>query len=58
LIFSIYDSTEVAIQRKMIEASQKMIAMNNHGEELVTGSNGPGCIALVLGSKRRLSSTT
>jgi hypothetical protein len=42
----------------MIEASQKMIAMNNHGEELVTGSNGPGCIALVLGSKRRLSSTT
>jgi hypothetical protein len=42
----------------MIEASQKMIAMNNHREELVTGSNGPGCIALVLGSKRRLSLTT
>jgi hypothetical protein len=59
LVFSIYDFIEVAIQKKMIEASQRMIAMNNHREEeLVTGSNGPGCIALVLGSKRRLSLTT
>jgi hypothetical protein len=58
LVYSIYDSTEDAI-KKMIEASQTVIAMNNnHREELVTGSNGPGCIVLVLGSKRRLSLTT
>jgi hypothetical protein len=42
----------------MIDASQRMIAMNNHREELVTGSNDSGCIVLVLESKRRLSLTT
>jgi hypothetical protein len=31
LVYSIYDSTEVAIQ-KMIEASQRMITMNSQGE--------------------------
>jgi hypothetical protein len=31
LVFSIYDSTEVAIQ-KMIEASQRMIMINSQGE--------------------------
>jgi methyl coenzyme M reductase beta subunit len=30
LVYSIHDSTEVAIQ-KMIEASQRMIAVNNQG---------------------------
>ena len=30
LVFSIYDSTEVAIQ-KMIEASQRMIRVNSQG---------------------------
>jgi hypothetical protein len=33
LVYSIYDSTEVAIQ-KMIEASQRMITINSQGEEL------------------------
>jgi hypothetical protein len=31
LVYSIYDSTEVAIQ-KMIEASQRMIRVNSQGE--------------------------
>jgi hypothetical protein len=31
LVYSIYDSTEVAIQ-KMIEASQRMITINSKGE--------------------------
>jgi hypothetical protein len=31
LVFSIHDSTEVAIQ-KMIEASQRMITINSQGE--------------------------
>jgi demethoxyubiquinone hydroxylase (CLK1/Coq7/Cat5 family) len=31
LVYSIYDSTEVAIQ-KMIEASQRMISVNSQGE--------------------------
>ena len=31
MVFSIYDSTEVAIQ-KMIEANQKMIRVNSQGE--------------------------
>jgi hypothetical protein len=31
LVYSIYDSTEVAIQ-KMIEASQRMITINSQGE--------------------------
>jgi hypothetical protein len=34
LIFSIYDSTEVAIQKMMIEASQRMSIMNSQGGEL------------------------
>jgi hypothetical protein len=33
LVYSIHDSTEVAIE-KMIEASQRMITMNSQGEEL------------------------
>jgi hypothetical protein len=33
LVYSIHDSTEVAIQ-KMIEASQRMITINSQGEEL------------------------
>jgi methyl coenzyme M reductase beta subunit len=33
LVYSIYDSTEAAIQ-KMIEASQKMIRVNSQGAEL------------------------
>jgi hypothetical protein len=31
LVYSIYDSTEVAIQ-KMIEASQRMISISSQGE--------------------------
>jgi hypothetical protein len=37
LVYSIYDSTEVAIQ-KMIDASQKMININSQGE---TGGMNP-----------------
>jgi hypothetical protein len=33
LVFSIYDSTEVAIQ-KMIDASQRMLKVNSKGEDL------------------------
>jgi hypothetical protein len=32
-VYSIYDSTEVAIQ-KMIESSQRMLKMNSQGEQL------------------------
>jgi hypothetical protein len=39
LVYSIYDSTEVAIQ-KMIDASQRMLRMNSQGErELGEGIN-------------------
>jgi hypothetical protein len=38
LVFSIYDSTEEAIQ-KMIEAIQRMITIGNQGEESVTQMN-------------------
>ena len=38
LVFSIYDSTEVAIQ-KMIEASQRMIRMNINIDSNLCGSN-------------------
>jgi hypothetical protein len=34
LVYSIYDSTEEAIKKKMIEASQRMIMMNSQGGEL------------------------
>jgi hypothetical protein len=33
LVFSIYDSTEEAMQEMMVEASQRMITMNSQGEE-------------------------
>jgi hypothetical protein len=33
LVYTIHDPTEVAIS-KMIDASQRMITMNNQGEEL------------------------
>jgi hypothetical protein len=32
MVYSIYDPTEVAIQEKMIEASQRMITINSQGE--------------------------
>jgi hypothetical protein len=32
LVYSIYDSTEVAIQKMMVEASQRMIRVNSQGE--------------------------
>jgi hypothetical protein len=32
LVYSIYDSTEVAIKKKMIEASQRMLRINSQGE--------------------------
>jgi hypothetical protein len=38
LVFSIYDSTEVAIQ-KMIEASERMIRMNSNIDSDLDGSN-------------------
>ena len=39
LVFSIYDSTEVAIKKKMIEASQRMLKVNSQGE--LEGGMGP-----------------
>jgi hypothetical protein len=32
LVFSIHDSTELAIQKMMVDASQRMITMNGQGE--------------------------
>jgi hypothetical protein len=34
LVYSIRDSTEVAIQKMMIKASQRMVTMNSQGGEL------------------------
>jgi hypothetical protein len=34
LVFSIYDPTEVAIQKMMIDASQRMLKVNSQGEDL------------------------
>jgi uncharacterized membrane protein len=46
LVYSIYDSTEVAVQ-KMIEASQRMLRINSQGGEgglssIVGGGSGGG----------------
>jgi hypothetical protein len=49
LIFSIYDSTEVAIQ-KMIEASQRMITIGSSNEEI----EGASSIAMTPATKRHL----
>jgi hypothetical protein len=32
LVYSVYDSTEVAIQKMMVEASQRMIRISSQGE--------------------------
>jgi len=39
LVYSIYDSTEVAIQ-KMIEASQRMITINNSNQGIERAGGG------------------
>ena len=49
LVYSIHDSTEVAIQ-KMIDASQRMIAV--HGQ--VRGSKGIGLYIMSDGNLRRV----
>jgi hypothetical protein len=41
LVYSIYDSTEVAIQKMMIDASQRMLKVNSQGGELGGGMNPP-----------------
>jgi hypothetical protein len=41
LVFSIYDSTEVAIQKMIIDASQRMLKVNSEGGELGGGMNPP-----------------
>jgi hypothetical protein len=41
LVFSIHDPTEVAIQKMMIEASQRMLRVNSQGGELGGGMSPP-----------------